>query len=210
MADPVPQLTVRPRRSLVTTALLSIVLIMIPIFGALYWFGIEHNAWMPVFVVHLVVVALCLGMLFRQLSIYTAVDSTHLSGRGIFSPMVRVPLDAIASVHLVSTYLGQGAEPARQILVLDAAGRRLFRMRGNYWRAADLDAVAAALPVAPTVVREPMSLPEFFRAYPGSAYWFENRPVLAGTLIGLMFVAVIAVALVVIWAIGTPLALFSR
>ncbi|HXR44891.1 MAG TPA: hypothetical protein VN759_08795 [Pseudolysinimonas sp.] len=208
MPDAARRVLVRPRRSLLTTALLSIALVMIPVFGSLYWFAAQHGSWLPVFIAHLIVVALCFAVLFRQLSVYTAIDDHELSGRGIFSPMVRVPLESIASVHLVRTYVGQSSEPVRQLLVSDAQGRRLFRLRGSFWHPGDLDAVAAALPVEPTIVREPMSLRDFFRAYPGSAYWFEDRPVLGAVLTGLVFVGVIALTIVVMWAMGIPLAMF--
>jgi hypothetical protein len=210
MPDAASRVIVRPRRSLLTTALASVVLIMIPVFGSLYFFAAQHGTWLPVFVGHLTVVAVCFGVLLRQLSVYAAIDDHELSGRGIFSPMIRVPLESIASVHLVRTYVGQSSEPVRQLLVSDAQGRRLFRLRGSFWHPGDLDAVAAALPVEPTIVREPMNLRDFFRAYPGSAYWFEDRPVLTTLLTGLVFIAVIALTYLVMWAAGIPLAPFPR
>ena len=77
---------------------------------------------------------------------------------------------------LVPTYVGQAPEAVTQLLVRDARGRRLFRMRGNFWQPADLRAVADSLPVRAVVIDEPMPLSEFFRAYPDSAYWFEDKP----------------------------------
>ena len=49
------------------------------------------------------------------------------------------------------------------VLVRDAGGARLFRMRGNYWNDGDLDRVAEVLPVAPITVTEPIDLRDFFR-----------------------------------------------
>ncbi len=66
------------------------------------------------------------------------VTDTELRGNGIFSPMVHVPLDRIRSVLLVPTYVGQAPEAVTQLLVRDARGRRLFRMRGNFWHPQDL------------------------------------------------------------------------
>ena len=139
--------SVRPRRSLITTGFISVVLGMIPLFGVLYWFSIEHDSWLIVFVVHLVVTAMCLLAIVRQLTVYSAVTETELVGRGIFSPLIRVPLDKIASVHLVETYVGQAPESVTQLLVNRCEGKRLFRMRGNFYRDGDLKAIAAALPV---------------------------------------------------------------
>lgn len=200
---------VRPRRSLMTTAFVSIVLAMIPVFGVLYWFAVQHGSWAVVFAVHLAVTAASLVTLGRQLTVFVAVTETQLIGRGIFSPMVRVPLKGITNVVLVPTYVGQSPDAVQQLLVRDAAGARLFRMRGNFWHADDLRAVANALPVRPEIVQEPISTREFFRNYPGSAYWFENRPVLWIVSVAVVLVLAIAVAAWLMTIFGMPLAFLS-
>ena len=161
--------TVRPRRSLLRTGFISVVLAMIPLFGVLYWFSIEHGSWLIVFVVHVIVSVAALGVLIRQTMVHSQVTETELIGNGIFSPMIRVPLADIATVDLVETYVGQAPESATQLLVRDADGKRLFRMRGSFYHDGDLQKIAAALPVKPTIVEEPVNLTEFFRTYPGSA-----------------------------------------
>ena len=195
---------VRPRRSLMTTAFFSIVLAMIPVFGVLYWFAAQHGSWWLVFVVHLAITVACLATLGRQLTVYTAVTGTELIGRGIFSPMLRVPLSDIAFVDLVPTYIGQSPDAVPQLLVRDASGARLFRMRGSFWSADDLAAVADALPVPTTTVHEPMSIREFYRTYPGSAYWFQNRPALWIVVVALAVAAAVAVATWVMTIFGVP------
>lgn len=196
--------TVRPRRSLITTGFVSVVLGMIPLFGVLYWFSIEHDSWLVVFVVHLAVSTLFVLAIFRQLTVYSAVTTTELVGRGIFSPLIRVPLDKIAAVHLVETYVGQAPESVTQLLVTDEEGKRLFRMRGNYYRAGDLKAIAAALPVKAQVVSEPLGIIEFFRTYPGSAYWFEHRPILWIVVFAISLAIALAVAAWVMRILGMP------
>lgn len=182
-----------PRRSLVISGLLSIGLAMIPTFGLAYWFGIPRGLGVWVAIIQGAVILIALAIMARHLTIDAVVDDTELRGKGIFSPMVRVPLARIASVDLVPTYLGQSHDPVTQLLVRDAAGKRLFRLRGNFWPAGALRKVAAALPVAATTVAEPMSLKEFFKAYPGSAYWFEDRPgLMALILAGIVAVCIAA------------------
>jgi len=197
-------LRVRPRRSLLATAFVSIVLAMIPVFGVLYWFATQHGSWALVFVVHLAVTIACLATLWRQLTVFTAVTDTELVGNGIFSPTVRVPLSAIASVVMVPTYIGQSPDPVLQLLARDASGARLYRMRGNFWRPEDLKAVANALPVTPTYVEEPISIREFYRTYPGSAYWFQNKPALWVVVFVLAVVGIVAVAAWVMRIFGMP------
>jgi len=196
--------TVRPRRSLITTGFISVVLAMIPLFGVLYWFSIEHESWLVVFVVHLIVTALCLLVIVRQLTVYSAVTETELVGRGIFSPMVRVPLDKIAAVYLVETYVGQARESVTQLLVTDDEGKLQFRMRGNFYGDGDLKAIAAALPVKAQVVAEPIGIAEFFRAYPGSAYWFDHRPILWIVVVVVSLAVALAGAAWVMTILGMP------
>jgi len=191
MTATVTTLRVRPRRSLMTTAFVSIVLAMIPVFGVLYWFAVQHGSWALVFVVHVAVTVACLLTLARQLTVFTAVTDTQIIGRGIFSPMLRVPLSSIASVVVVPTYIGQSPDPVPQLLVRDASGARLFRLRGTFWNPDDLRAVANALPVAPAFVQEPIAIREFYRTYPGSAYWFQNKPALG--IVALVLAALLAV-----------------
>jgi hypothetical protein len=197
--------TVRPRRSLLRTGFVSVVLAMIPLFGVLYWFSIEHGSWLIVFVVHLVVSLAATAVLIRQTMVHSAVTETELIGNGIFSPMIRVPLSSIAKVDLVETYVGQAPESTTQLLVRDGDGKRLFRMRGSFYNDGDLAKIAAALPVKADIVAEPIGLTEFFRAYPGSAYWFEHRPVLRIVVFGLALVAALGVAAWVMTILGMPL-----
>jgi hypothetical protein len=204
MTATVTTVRVRPRRSLMTTAFVSIVLAMIPVFGVLYWFAVQHGNWGLVFVVHLTITVACLATLARQLTVFTAVTDTELIGRGIFSPMLRVPLNDIASVLIVPTYVGQSPDAVPQLLVRDAEGDRLFRMRGSFWSTDDLRAVADALPVPPIMVQEPISIREFYRRYPGSAYWFQNRPALWVVVIALGIVLAIAIAAWVMTILGMP------
>jgi hypothetical protein len=204
MTATVTTLRVRPRRSLMTTAFVSIVLAMIPVFGVLYWFAVQHGSWGLVFVVHLAITIACLAILARQLTVFTAVTETELVGRGIFSPILRVPLSAISRVIIVPTYIGQSPDAVLQLLVQDASGARLFRMRGTYWNPEDLRAVANALPSTPKVVQEPIGIREFYRTYPGSAYWFQNKPALWIILFALAVLLIVAIAAWVMTIFGMP------
>ncbi|HWH25567.1 MAG TPA: hypothetical protein VNT53_02845 [Pseudolysinimonas sp.] len=200
---------VHPRRALLLTGFVSVMAVAIPVFGVLYWFGSMHGTVPYVLLANIGLVLVCGAIVLRQLTVYTAVTATELSGRGIFSPIVRVPIDRIASVHLVDTYAGLSTDPVTQLLVCDREGSRLFRMRGNYWHAADLRAVAHALPVPTTVVDQPLSMREFFASYPHSAYWFEQRPVLRLILLGILVSLTLWLSLWIMTLIGMPIGLFA-
>jgi hypothetical protein len=196
---------IRPRGALLRTATVTSLLVTSPLFGALYWFTIPRGAWIEVLVVHVVVLALCVLVGARQLTVFTEVRDGRLRGNGIFSPLEEVELDRIARVDLVDTYVGLTPGPVRQLLVRDARGDRLFRLRGSFWSPGDLERVAAALPVTAVTTAEPIDLRDFFRDYPGSAYWFEGRRAITigSIVLGVIAVAGIAAAAMVI--AGEPL-----
>jgi hypothetical protein len=194
-----------PRRSLLVSALVSIVLVLLPVSAVLYWFAIPRGQGFWVAVAQGIVVVASFALLLRQLTVDTVVADGELRGRGIFSPMERVPLSTIARVDLVPVYVGQSPETVPQLLVRDAAGARLFRLRGTFWHPGDLDKIADALPVPTRVAPEPMSHAEFFAAYPGSAYWFENRPWLVAGLLAAVIAICIGIAVGVMTLLGMPI-----
>lgn len=194
-----------PRRSLMVSALISILVVLVPVSAVLYWFAIPRAQAGWIALGQVIVVVAALALLWRQLTIDTVVADGELRGRGIFSPMVRVPLEKIATVDVVPVYVGQSPETVPQLLVRDAEGRRLYRLRGTFWHAHDLTKVTDALPVPARIVREPLSLAEFFAAYPGSEYWFENRPWLMAGLLAVTIAACIAVAIAVMVLLGMPI-----
>jgi len=201
------QTTVRivPRRSLLVSALVSIIVVLVPVSAVLYWFAIPRGQGPWIALMQVIVVIAAVVLLLRQLTVDTVVADGELRGRGIFSPMVRVPLDEIASVDIVQVYVGQSPETVPQLLVRDAEGRRLFRLRGTFWHAHDIAKVTDALPVSARTAPEPMSAPEFFAAYPGSAYWFENRPWLIAGLLALVIAACIGAVVLIMVLLGMPI-----
>lgn len=194
-----------PRRSLLVTTLVSSVAIFVPVSAVLYWFAIPRGQAGWVALMQAIVIATALVILARQLTVDAVVSQNELRGRGIFSPLVRVPLASIASVDIVPVYVGQSTETVPQVLVRDAQGRRLFRLRGTFWHARDLNRLIGALPVEAHVATEPMSFPEFFAAYPGSSYWFENRPWLMAGLLALVVLACVGVGIGVMVLLGMPI-----
>ena len=188
------------------TAVVALVAGMVPIFGVLYWFASERDQIALVFAVHAVVLAAGLAVLLRQLWVHATVTDTELTGNGIFSPTIRVDLDDIEEVLLVDTHVGQSPEIVTQLIARNLDGRTLYRLRGNFWHAHDLEALVAALPVPAKRVTGPLSMSEFFRDYPGSVYWFENRPAIkvAAVVLGLVALASVIVLLTTVLGFNIP------
>lgn len=163
----------RPKRSLLITATLALVLALVPVSLALIVLG---GAWFATVVVEVLAIATCAAIAIRSLTVSTRLTDVELSGNGLFSPMVRVDLDDVHEVLLVPIFIGAAPDPVLQLLVRDATGRRLFRLRGNFWEDGLLERIAAAMPVPVQVVAEPIPAKLFFSTYPDSEYWFENKP----------------------------------
>ncbi len=196
---------VRPKSELLGDAFAAIVLGTTPIFAVVYWFTATHGGREVALIAHAIVIGVGVLLVWRQLRVFCAVTDDELIGNGIFTPVVRVKLDRIRHVHLVPTYLGAAPDPVLQLLVTGDDGHRLFRMRGNFWRASDLRELAAALPVPIEETRETITMREFFVGYPGSAYWFENRRPLQAAIAA---VAVLAALLAAVWImklLGLPI-----
>ncbi|GMA90179.1 hypothetical protein [Homoserinibacter gongjuensis] len=196
---------VRPKRSLLGEAFAAILLGTTPIFAVVYWFTSTHGGMELAIIVHAVVIAIGLLLVWRQLRVFCAVTDDELVGNGIFTPLVRVKLASIRRVQLVPTYLGAAPEPVLQLLVTGDEGRRLFRMRGNFWRASDLRELAAALPVPAEETREVITMSEFFVGYPGSAYWFENRRPLQVAIATVLLLVALAAAVWIMNLLGLPI-----
>lgn len=205
MTDDDIVLRIAPRRSLLVSALVSSLAVVIPVSALFFWFAIPRGQAIFVVLALAILTVTATAILLRQLCVDTVITAAELRGRGIFSPMVRVPLDRIASVTLVPSYVGQSAEPVTQLLVRDAEGNRLFRLRGNYWHPGDLGKVASALLVATTTVAEPMTMPEFYAAYPGSAYWFENRPWVTAAVFAVVIAVCVGISVGVMTLLDMPI-----
>jgi hypothetical protein len=202
MSSDTPLVRVRPRRSVLVTAIVSLAAALVPVTVMLAFLASASGSWVTAAIVELAVIVVCVVLGMRQLSLFAQVTPTALEGNGFMTPTVSVPLDRIAAVHLVDTWVGQSAEVVTQLLVVDADGRRLFRLRGNFWPDGSLDTVAAALPVPPTRGEEPVSVSRFFADYPSSEYWFENKPWLKVAAIAVGSAGAVGIALWIMTVIG--------
>jgi hypothetical protein len=101
------------------------------------------------------------------------------------------PRSEITAVLIADVFTGSTLGSARQVLVLDAAGRTRVRVHARYWEAGTVDAIAAAFPARVARVPGPVSRREFRRAYAPHLSWPERHPVIMGTAVGLAALALL-------------------
>jgi hypothetical protein len=187
-------LVVRPRRRLLRDGLLAIGLVLAALAAPLLLFAVPNGTGPVVIAAVVIVVVLCaLGALdFARASI--TIRGGMLDKRVFLSRTRRIPLERVSLVHLLHVYPSGSTTAVPQLLAVDADGARLFRMRGQYWSRAAIDRVAAAVHAPIVVAEESLTVAEFHDEWPQAAYWYENRPVLAG--VGFAGVLVVAAAIV--------------
>jgi hypothetical protein len=172
-------IVLRPRVDLMRTGLLSYLLLSVPLFGALYVLSIPHGPWNVALVFQLLTLLVVALAYIQYRRTYIGVTSESLEERGFFTRVVSIPLAGVHSAVLVETYRSSSAETVYQLLLSGADGQRMLRMRGTFWHEAAMRQLVSTLGIPMIERSDPMTKRTFFTQYPGSAYWFENRPVIA-------------------------------
>ena len=194
---------VRARPSLLHSGVFGAVAAGIPLFAVLYSLALAHGSWLRVLVVQVIYMALFAALLLRHRGVFVQVTATTITKQALFVRTVLNRSD-VASLHMADTHHATSEDLVPQLIALDAAGKRLFRMRGTFWARESMLAVCAAIGAPLVIEPQPMSMKEFYALRPGIAYWYEGR----------VWVAVTGIALgvglgyiVVAWllaAIGAP------
>ena len=162
--------------------LAAILVFTTPVFVVLYVLTVPDGPWHAVLAVHIfaaVVVAL-ISSAYSAAAIW--VDPTGIAERGFFGVKREYPIARIGSVVLARTFDASDDGSAPQLFVRDKDGKRLVRMRGQFWSQGDMDRVVSSLDVPFTLVGEDVSTTELAEDYPGLPYWFEQHPVLTALL----------------------------
>jgi hypothetical protein len=195
----------KPRVDLMRTGLLSYLLLSLPLFGALYILSVPNGTWNVTLVFQLVTLLL-VGLAFIQYRrTYIGVTAESLEERGFLSRVVSTPLVGVRSAVLVETYRSSSAETVHQLLLSGADGQRMLRMRGTFWHEATMRQLVATLGVPIAERNDPMTKAAFFTEYPGSAYWFENRPAIAVLAVAGGLVVILGLTLGLMAMMNIPL-----
>lgn len=195
---------VTPKSSLVTSGALSFAGISIPLFGALYLLGTPIGTWPVISFVVCGWIALSLLALVRYRAAFVGVTETEVVSRGFTSRTRRRSRNSVARVVLAETYRWNAPDSVPQFLLLDAADRRVLRMRGTFYDEESMRTVAAAMKQPLAAFPEPITAQEYFATYPTGAYWFENRPSITVAVVMVTVAMSVAVVLGLMRLAGIP------
>lgn len=201
MAPATPRSLVRvsPDRRLARSGVLAVLLVSLPIFGMLFFLGLDDGVW-PVAIGGELLCLIATGIaLVRFFGTFVEVTETTIEEREFLGRRTSTPRAEVHSVVLARTYRSSSSDSTPQLIVRGASGRRILRMRGYFWAEELISEVAAAIEVPVVRPHEPMSAKDFFADYPGSAYWFEDRPAVAVAGTVAAFVACVGGVYCLMW-----------
>jgi hypothetical protein len=192
------------KRGILRSGLLILLIVPLPIFVSFALLDTRTGPW-PFAAGEALCLALAsLGVgLFRRVCI--GVTATTIEERGFWGRLNSLPLSDVGSIVVARTYAGSSAETHPQLLVRDRAGKRMLRMRGIFWPEQSMRAVAESLGERVHYIDEPMTSAEFLARYPGTAYWFENRPGIAIATLATLVIVCVAAVLGLMKLLGLPI-----
>jgi len=199
----------RPKPRLFRQAIAALLAFAIPAFGVVYFVTIPLGSWLPVLVAQALVSALFLLATWSFFRVGIWVHSDGIVERGFFGLVTRIGSERIGSTVLVHAFYGGDADTVPQFFVRDHEGRQVVRMRGQFWSPESIAAVRDTLGVPTSEQVEGMSTRDISLRYPGLLYWFERRPVLALSGLGLALLCGGAIAYFALSALAVPPTLAS-
>ena len=170
--------TVRVRRSLLAQGIAALLALSIPIMIVLYWLTIPAGTWGWVGAAQVLVLAAVLVAAYRYTRVSITVTPTTAIEVRFFGGETRTNIADIERVIMLEMHRTMASQSRLQMFVLDAAGKPLLRMRGEYWSRNSINRIAAQLSAAPIEhIDHPVTLDELQTSRPEMLYWFERRPI---------------------------------
>lgn len=195
----------RPRPSLGRNGVVACLILSLTLIGAITLIDPPVSRWPSVLGSYLVtlVVMVVAYVQYRRTSV--GVVGPDIIERGYFGVNHRIKAADVTRIVFHQTYRSHATDSTMQLIALDSDGRRMLRMRGMFWTDASIHAIAKAIGAPVENHPDPIIAAEFFDAYPGSAYWFENRPwVVVVGVIG-VFLVTFATVLGLMALLGIPI-----
>lgn len=173
---PVTNEVLRPHRHLFSRGVLAIFALTTPVFAVVYWLTIPSGPWPIVLIVHCLVLLATLLGLIAFFDTLIKLGPRSVTERGFFGRVHTVESSQVGSVILLDLYESNALDTNPQLFVSDKGGKRMLRMRGQFWSRESMETVIDTLDHPVTVPPEAMTISELRRSSPELLYWFERRP----------------------------------
>ncbi|MGO2658581.1 MAG: hypothetical protein ACTH9T_02270 [Mycetocola reblochoni] len=150
--------------------------LLIPVLVVLSWLEATRGGldWVPGFTAAVVAVYLVALVAYLRVGLFIGPDS--IAERPFAGPTRTIPLDRVSRAVLLDMHRSMSVPSRPQLFLLDAEGRVLLRMRGEYWRHSDIALVASRVDAVLERVPKPVTLNELQESNPRLLFWFERRP----------------------------------
>jgi len=195
----------RPRRSLLWSGILVFIIVPLPIDATLLILGVTGGSWVIPVIGAAIVIAMFLIALYLLQTSYVTISATEIVEREYFTRPVSTPLSKVRTVVIAHTFSSSSSETLPQLLVRDAQGKRILRMRGVFWTEEAIRAAAAAIGSPVDEPADPLTSKQFFEQYSGSAYWFEGRRGLGIAIVVVVGILCVGLTIGLMSLIGLPI-----
>ncbi|QTX03880.1 hypothetical protein [Agromyces archimandritae] len=166
--------TLRPRRSLGWALGATIAALGVPVLVTLLWVTAELGAWPTIVAAGVVVILLLAAAWWSYRRTAIRIGPNGLSERGFFGLTHRAEIGEIDEIIRLELYRAHSLDTSPQLFIVGRNGRRLLRMRGDFWEDEDLDTVSPLLGIRESRRPTPVTLAELRSSDPKLLYWFER------------------------------------
>ncbi|MBH0054923.1 hypothetical protein I6E60_10870 [Salinibacterium sp. SWN167] len=176
-----PRRRLVPPLSLFWRGFVAGLLFTVVVFGALYLLTIPDGPWLAVVITQVIALAAATlaAISYFRIAIWIGADSPLVTERGFLFGRLRHFDRSEATLMVRSTvYTSDGLESRAELSVMGHNGRRLLRMRGQYWALEDFEFVASQFDVPVETIPGTVSHGEIRRDYPETLYTYERYPLL--------------------------------
>ena len=164
--EPTGMQVLRPRRRLITRAVIAGLALLLPLSIVLYWLAIPRDTWLFVLLAQCGVLTLGVLGAHGAHRLHVKVDADGLQIRRLLGRVTHFPLPEIDSLLLIELYQSNTLEVLPQLYLLDSSGKTLLHLRGEFWPGSAMERIVDALDVPVERLPDPISIAELKQLRP--------------------------------------------
>lgn len=163
----------------------------VPVFLSLYVIVMPTGRWLPFVIAHVVLLLLFTGAAYRLWGAGVTLAADGIREREYFSRMVFTPVEAVASVDVMSVRNSYSDDVVEHVFFLDADGRTLLRFRSQMWDRADLSDMINFYAVPIHRNETPLSWSQLRRSHGRNLDVWERHPIVTSSAVTLLLLIVL-------------------